>query len=201
MRASLLILALATASSALGEVSFGGADAVEEEELQDDNCMPVNQCEPLMYLVNAVRHNQVNIQREKGPRTRHKSIVLIADPRHPDEESGDRPAPRFGLLSKPDRGNKFILIPHDFDFQNRNYQIVFKNHFQILVNCPLSQEEMMRDLLPLVGLRQAGVTVGRESGSSSGCEGSVRVHSAHPEAGVRVHRIAGRRNNVARIPG
>ena len=62
MRASLLILALATASSALGEVSFGGAAAEEEEELpeqDDDNCMPLNQCEPLMYLVNAVRHNQV----------------------------------------------------------------------------------------------------------------------------------------------
>ncbi len=71
MRASLLILALAAASSVLGEVSFGGADAEEEEEElqeeQDDNCMPLNQCEPLMYLVDAVRHNQVNIQSEKRP--------------------------------------------------------------------------------------------------------------------------------------
>ncbi len=66
------------------------------------------------------------------------------------------------------------------------------------MNCPLTTAELEGDRRK-VKLR-SGIMVGLE-GRANTCEGTVRVHVMGEGAGVVVHRIGGRRNNVARAPG
>ncbi len=65
----------------------------------------------------------------------------------------------------------------------------------MIVNCPVVESET-----ETLGTR-GGIIVGRDGDSASECEGSLKIHLLHPERGVVVRTVRGRRNNVANIPG